>query len=77
MARGWESKSVDDQIAEKMSSRAPAFLPPTAREQEREGLALQRKRILLAIGASTNPRYISQQKEALAFIDQKLEQLAD
>ena len=77
MARGWESKSVDDQITEKFSARAPSFLPPTAIAQEREGLVLQRKRILLAIESSTNPRYISQQNEALAFIDRKLEQLVE
>ena len=77
MARGWESKSVDDQIEAKLSDRAPVFIPPTALEQERESLELQRKRILLAIESSTNPRYITQQQEALAFLDRKLEQLVD
>jgi len=77
MARGWESKSVDDQIAEKFSQRAPSFTPPTAREQERESLTLQRKRILSLIEGSTNPRFIAQQRQALAHFDQKLEQLID
>ncbi len=76
MARGWESKSVEDQITEKFSGRAPAFLPPTALDQERESLLLQQKRIQLAIDSSTNPRYIEQQNKALAFIAQQLQNVA-
>lgn len=75
MARGWESKSVDDQIAERETSRAPSALPLTQQERERESLILQRNRILLAISSSTNPRYIAQQRQALAFLDSKLGQL--
>ncbi len=75
MARGWESKSVDDQIAERESRRAPSALPLTEQERERESIALQRNRILLAIASSTNPRYIAQQRQAMAFLDRKLEQL--
>jgi len=74
MARGWESKSVEEQQTEKLSLRAPLFAPPTAREQERESLILQRKRIESEMLASTNPRFKAQQEKSLAFLDQKLEQ---
>ena len=65
MARGWESKSVEDQVAERESRRAPSALPLTQRERERESLTLQQNRILLAIASSTNPRYIAQQRQAI------------
>ena len=75
MARGWESKSVEEQQADQSNRRAFESKPLTITEAEREALTLQRKRILLAIESSVNPRYISQQQEALAFLDRKLEQL--
>ncbi|MDQ6677941.1 MAG: hypothetical protein M3Z09_11650 [Acidobacteriota bacterium] len=77
MARGWESKSVDEQIADKLARREPDRNLQTPSQQARESLLLQRKRILTAIEASVNPRYIAQQEQALAFLDRKLEQLID
>ena len=44
-------------------------------EAERTSLLLQRKRIEGLIAASINPRYIEQQKKALAFLDAKLARL--
>ena len=76
MARGWESKAAEDQQAEQQaevfSRRKPRVPPPTPQESERESLLLQRKRIEALIAASENPRYIEQQKKALAFLDEKL-----
>ncbi len=72
MSRGWESKSVEEQQAEHVDRRAFQNNPLTPEAAEREGLLLQRKRILLAIEGSTNPRYIEQQQKAIAFIDAKL-----
>jgi len=77
MARGWESKSVDDQIVDKLASREPDYNLSTPTQQARDSLLLQRKRILTAIESSANPRYIAQQEQALAFLDRKLEQLID
>jgi hypothetical protein len=75
MARGWESKSVEEQQSDKPDRRAFASDPLTPERAEREGLLLQRKRILLAIEGSANPRYIEQQNKALGFIDAKLAEL--
>jgi hypothetical protein len=75
MARGWESKSVEEQQSDKADRRAFESHPLTSEEAERESLHLQRKRILLAIANSTNPRYIEQQNKALGFIDSKLAEL--
>ncbi|MCU1263112.1 MAG: hypothetical protein JWO80_5997 [Bryobacterales bacterium] len=75
MARGWESKSVEEQQSDKLDRRAFESNPLTPEQAEREGLLLQRKRILLAIGSSTNPRYIEQQNKALGFIEEKLNKL--
>ena len=75
MARGWESKSVEEQQSEKPDRRAFAHDPQTPQQAERESLLLQRKRITLAIDGSTNPRYIEQQNKALAFVDAKLAEL--
>ncbi len=72
MSRGWESKSVEEQQAEKFNRGASQSVPLTPEQAERESLLLQRKRILLAIETSTNPRYIEQQNKALQFIDAKL-----
>jgi len=77
MARGWESKSVEEQQTEKLSHRAPDFLPPTANEQERESLILQRKRIAAEMDRSTNPRFKAQQEKSLSFLDRKLEKFRD
>ena len=72
MARGWESKSVEEQQTEKLVHRAPLFVPPTAVEQELESLILQRKRIAAEMEKSTNPRFRAQQEKSLAFLDLKI-----
>jgi hypothetical protein len=80
MARGWESKSVEDQIdaaadrRRKPSSRkAPA---PEAleliRQKERESLLLSRTRVVREIEASQNPRYKALLSKALADLEKKL-----
>jgi ribosomal protein L12E/L44/L45/RPP1/RPP2 len=51
MARGWESKSVEEQVEKRQSepstkARAGAAADSTARQLERQALELQRERIL-------------------------------
>ncbi|MGI8990021.1 MAG: hypothetical protein ACR2I2_10610 [Bryobacteraceae bacterium] len=77
MARGWESKSIEDQIdaADRRKSEA-APRRPTPEEIERESLMLQRKRVLEVIERSQNPRYVEQQRKALAYLEGKLRELA-
>ncbi len=76
MARGWESKSIEDQIdaADRRKTEATQHRP-TPQEIERESLMLQRKRVLEIIERSQNPRYVEQQRKALAYLDEKLRAL--
>jgi hypothetical protein len=72
MARGWESKSVEEQQTGELDRRAFQNKPQTHLDAERSSLKLQRKRIEALIASSTNPRYIDQQQKALIFLDDKL-----
>jgi hypothetical protein len=72
MARGWESKSVEEQQTDGLDRRAFQSKPQTPLDAERASLELQRTRIEALISSSTNPRYIDQQRKALNFLDEKL-----
>jgi hypothetical protein len=81
MARGWESKSVEDQIesAESRRPRGVSALPLSDAEIElvrtRENLALSRTRILRELETSKNPRYLTLLKRELAVLEEKLRKL--
>jgi len=72
MARGWESKAVEEQQTGELDRRAFQNKPLSNLDAERSSLALQRKRIEALLASSTNPRYIDQQQKALVFLDEKL-----
>jgi hypothetical protein len=72
MARGWESKSVEEQQTGELDRRAFQSRPQSALDAERSSLQLQRTRIQSLISSSTKPRYIEQQEKALSFLDEKL-----
>jgi hypothetical protein len=80
MARGWESKSVEEQIsareAETQRSTKTKF---TAKQRElqsrRDGLLLMRTRTLSAIQSASSERYRQQQERALAHLDAQLAEL--
>ena len=77
MARGWESKSVEEQIESAASRRAEAAatrLTPEeeARRRELEGLQLSRTRVLHDIGTATHERYRASLESALRFLDEKI-----
>jgi hypothetical protein len=80
MARGWESKSVEEQIsardAEAQRSAKTTF---TAQQRElqskRDGLLLMRTRTLSAIQSTRNEEYRKQQEHALAHLDAELAEL--
>ena len=77
MARGWESKSVEDQISERAAeSQQSTKAKPTARQRElqskRDGLLLMRTRTLTAIQAARSESYRQQQERALEHIDSQL-----
>jgi len=80
MAKGWESKSVEDQMetaqAAKASKPAAALNDDEKRVQrERDGLKLSRAYVLHQIESSTNERYTESLQTALNEIDRKLADL--
>jgi hypothetical protein len=76
MARGWESKSVEQQQQERQeqSTRARPVLSAEERERnrKREGLALSRKRLAQQLEAASNPRHRQMLAAALADLDRQL-----
>ena len=80
MARGWESKSVEDQIAER---EAGASLSPpkklsageAEKQAKRDGLLLARARTLAAIQTARNETYRIQLQRALKHLDSELANL--
>ena len=77
MARGWESKSVEDQIgtAEAANeSRAPRHLSDEerAREVRRQSLLLSRAQVVSRLKVATNARYRAQLERALNDLDAQL-----
>jgi hypothetical protein len=79
VARGWESKSVEDQQAEAVSSRGPAKPPLTpaqiASQHKRQALQLSRQHVLQQLEAAQNPRHRQILQNALADLDKQLAQL--
>jgi len=77
MARGWESKSVEDQInAREADASKTAKAIPTAQQRElqsrRAGLLLMRTRTLTALQSTRNETYRKQQEIALTHLDSEL-----
>jgi hypothetical protein len=80
MARGWESKSVEDQKDAAESARAAAAKPrltPEDRERQatRDGLLMSRARTLNALQGACDARYRSLLETTLAHVDEQLKQL--
>jgi hypothetical protein len=78
VARGWESKSVEQQQDEAQSTGEPKrHLTPDQREVEsrRQGLVLSRSRILEQLQSAENPNYRQILEASLAAIDQQIAQL--
>lgn len=80
MARGWESKSVEDQITDaeaKRLARQHPNLPPGEREkQERKAsLMLSRAQIFDRLKSAKHPRYRAQLETALADIEAQLKDI--
>jgi hypothetical protein len=76
MARGWESKSVEQQ-QEEMSEERKTVRPPISPEQQQrnrkhEGLLLSRKRLAQQLQAAGNPRHRQILEQAIAELDSQL-----
>jgi hypothetical protein len=79
MARGWESKAVEDQMSDaeaEKAARSKPFLSPAEREHEtlEQSLLLSRSQILGRIKLARNARYRAQLEAALAHIDSQLKE---
>lgn len=80
MARGWESKSVEDQMGaaqaarDERDARAKPHLSPQERERKehRESLLLSRSQILSRLKLARNARYRAQLEAALEHVNAQL-----
>jgi hypothetical protein len=78
MARGWESKSVEEQQSQAQSpaKHGPALTPEQqARQRGIEGLTLSRNRVLQQLATVQNPRHRSLLQAELAALDAQLAQM--
>lgn len=81
MARGWESKAVEDQLAAAEAKKEAQSRPRlTAREAEqrarKETLMLDRTRIVRELERARNPRYRALLERSLAHVEAELSKLA-
>jgi hypothetical protein len=79
MARGWESKSVEDQISSAEADRdaqAERQTSPLQREQgeRRQSLLLSRAQILGRLKLATNDRYRAQLESALKHVETQIKE---
>jgi hypothetical protein len=82
VARGWESKSVEDQISEREAKvKTPDQKKPSLREIEqkskREGILLVRTRTVTALESTRDERYRTLLQRTLAYLDSELAKLLD
>ena len=82
MARGWESKSVEEQVQEHQSrgeENTKKQLTPEQLEsrRKREVLLLSRSRVQKDLQASQNPRHRDQLNSALADLDSQIAALTE
>jgi hypothetical protein len=87
MARGWESKSVEDQVQQSEAAAPAKESKDKQRRQltaaqielhrQREVLILSRVRVQQNLKVSSNPRYTEQLNRALADIEVQLSGLPD
>ena len=82
MARGWESKSVEEQIelaAEKaanLKTENKVNEAEAAKQRELESIQLDRTRVVQDMAHASNPRYREQLQRSLDFLDEKLARAA-
>jgi hypothetical protein len=79
VARGWESKSIEEQQSQAISLPGPARPPLTpgeiASQRQRQGLLLSRQHVRQQLEAAQNPRHKEILQNALADLDERLAQL--
>ena len=77
MARGWESKSVEEQMditeLKETESEIPHITPEQQqRQRDRESLVLSRARVEQELAAATHPRYRNSLEAALRYLEEKM-----
>ncbi|HEY2108581.1 MAG TPA: hypothetical protein VGH17_01700 [Candidatus Acidoferrales bacterium] len=82
MARGWESKSVEEQVQEHQQKKEENTKKQLTAEQlesrrKREVLLLSRSRVQKDLQASQNPRHRDQLNSALADLDSQIAALTE
>ena len=80
MARGWESKSVEDQISEKENPSTKKQSPRLTRtqnvlRQKRDGLVLARAHTLSNLESASDVRYKALLERTLAHLDSQIANL--
>lgn len=79
MARGWESKAVEEQQAEAAETHVSAHPPLSPAEKvklhKRDGLLLDRRRVLQQLEGASSERYRTMLEQALAALDRKIADL--
>jgi hypothetical protein len=78
MARGWESKSVEEQQSlHQLSPEKPKrSAEELRRDAARQSLALQRAQVLERMKQSQNPRYLDLLRHQLEDLDRELRTLS-
>jgi len=76
MARGWESKSVEQQQADRADEHKSARPPVSREQQERNrkygGLLLSRSRLTQQLEAAANPRHRQMIEQSIAALNAQL-----
>ena len=80
MARGWESKSVEEQLASAEQDRARTLNAPISaseadRRRRRAVLESARNRTLQQLNSAANPRYRKLLEDELASLNEQIEHL--
>jgi hypothetical protein len=76
MARGWESKSVEQQQQERLEqpkgARPVLSVEQQERNRKREALTLSQKHLIQQLEAASNPRHRQMLEAALVDLDRQL-----
>jgi hypothetical protein len=80
MARGWESKSVEDQVAAAEAAKEARAKPHLSREERErktrvQSLRLSRAQVAARLKTATNPRYRAQLERSLEHLNKELGEL--
>jgi len=80
MARGWESKSVEDQVAAAEAAREARTKPHLSAQERavlerKRSLLLSRAQVRARLASVTNENYRKQLERALTDLELKLEEL--